>query len=232
MNQKAIAKVSFSVDRGTSAALVGPSGAGKSTTFMLILGFYKPQSGRILLDDVDISTIDLSVLRESIGLVSQEPVIFSASALDNIRYGNLDATNAEVIDAAIAANADKFIKELPDGYNSYLGERGIRLSGGQKQRIAIARALLKNPPILLLDEATSSLDSDSEKEIQNALGILLPGKTSIVIAHRLSTVTQADQILVFDRGIIIEQGTHKKLIISDGIYSRFAARQFFGDMDA
>ena len=232
MNQKAIAKVSFSVDRGTSAALVGPSGAGKSTTFMLILGFYKPQSGRILLDDVDISTIALSVLRESIGLVSQEPVIFSASALDNIRYGNLDATNAEVIDAAIAANADKFIKELPDGYNSYLGERGIRLSGGQKQRIAIARALLKNPPILLLDEATSSLDSDSEKEIQNALGILLPGKTSIVIAHRLSTVTQADQILVFDRGIIIEQGTHKKLIISDGTYSRFAARQFFGDMDA
>ena len=231
INHKALAQVSFSVDKGTSAALVGPSGAGKSTTFMLILGFYKPQSGRILLGDVDISTVDLGLLRESIGLVSQEPVIFSASALDNIRYGNLDATKAEVIDAAIAASADKFIKELPDGYNSYLGERGIRLSGGQKQRIAIARALLKNPPILLLDEATSSLDSNSEKEIQEALGILLPGKTSIVIAHRLSTVTNANQILVFDNGKIIEQGTHKKLMDSNGIYSRFATQQFFGDMN-
>jgi ATP-binding cassette subfamily B protein len=178
------------------------------------------------------STMDLGELRESIGLVSQEPVIFSASALENIRYGKLDATDAEVIDAAIAANADKFIKGLPDGYNSYLGERGIRLSGGQKQRMAIARAILKNPPILLLDEATSSLDSDSEKEIQNALGILLPGKTSIVIAHRLSTVTKADQILVFDQGKIVEQGNHQKLMVSDGIYSRFASRQFFDSSDA
>jgi ATP-binding cassette subfamily B protein len=232
MNETALSKISFSVEKGTSVALVGPSGAGKSTTFALILAFYAPQRGRILFDQSEISSFNLSVLRESIGLVSQEPVIFSASALENIRYGKLDATDSEVIDAAIAANADKFVRELPNGYNSYLGERGIRLSGGQRQRIAIARALLKNPPILLLDEATSSLDSDSEKEIQDALGILLPGKTSIVIAHRLSTVTNADQILVFDQGKVVEKGNHQKLITSKGIYSRFAARQFFGRTDA
>ena len=232
MNEKALSKISFSVKTGSSVALVGPSGAGKSTIFALILGFYTPQSGEILFDQNEISTFNLGDLRKSIGLVSQEPVIFSASALENIRYGRLDASDSEVIDAAIAANADQFIKKLPHGYQSYLGERGIRLSGGQRQRIAIARALLKNPPILLFDEATSSLDSDSEKEIQNALKILLPGKTSIVIAHRLSTVTNADQILVFDQGKIVEKGNHHTLIANNGIYSRFANSQFFGDFDA
>ncbi len=232
VNNPALSKISFSVDKGSCVALVGPSGAGKSTTFSLILGFYAPQNGRILIDEFEISKLDLSHLRKSIGLVSQEPVIFSSSALENIRYGDLDASNAEVVDAAIAANADKFIRELPNGYDSFLGERGIRLSGGQRQKIAIARALLKNPPILLLDEATSSLDSDSEREIQNALGVLMPGKTSIVIAHRLSTVTKADQILVFDQGRIIERGNHQELILKDGIYSRFASRQFFGGLNA
>ena len=232
LKENALSNISFCIEKGSSTALVGPSGAGKSTTFSLILGFYTQQKGKIWLDESEISTLNLSTLRESIGLVSQEPVIFSASAMENIRYGKLDATDSEVKDAAIAANADKFIQKLPDGYSSYLGERGVRLSGGQKQRIAIARALLKNPPILLLDEATSSLDSDSEIEIQKALGILLPGKTSIVIAHRLSTVTKADQILVFDQGKIVEKGNHQKLMTNNGIYSRFADRQFFGGLDA
>ena len=212
----------------TSTALVGPSGSGKSTTFSLILGFCLPREGKILIDGSNILSFDLNFLRQSIGLVSQEPVIFSANAMDNIRYGDLKASDSAVIDAAKAANAHQFISNLPNGYHTFLGERGVRLSGGQRQRIAIARALLKNPPILLLDEATSSLDSESEKEIQNALSRLLPGKTSIVIAHRLSTVTKADQILVFNQGKIIEEGTHKVLSSGNGLYSRFASRQFFG----
>ena len=165
------------------------------------------------------------------GLVSQEPVVFSANAMENIRYGNLEASDAEVKDAAIAANADKFISKLPEGYKTFLGERGVRLSGGQRQRIAIARALLKNPPLLLLDEATSSLDSESEKEIQRALDILLPGKTSIVIAHRLSTVTSANKILVFDNGIIVEKGTHIELVKKKGLYTQLASNQFFGNQN-
>ncbi|OUW05043.1 MAG: ABC transporter [Betaproteobacteria bacterium TMED156] len=227
-NQDALSNITFSIKKGTSTALVGPSGSGKSTTFSLILGFCLPREGKILIDGSNILSFDLNFLRQSIGLVSQEPVIFSANAMDNIRYGDLKASDSAVIDAAKAANAHQFISNLPNGYHTFLGERGVRLSGGQRQRIAIARALLKNPPILLLDEATSSLDSESEKEIQNALSRLLPGKTSIVIAHRLSTVTKADQILVFNQGKIIEEGTHKVLSSGNGLYSRFASRQFFG----
>ena len=230
-NEKAISDISFVVKKGLSTALVGPSGAGKSTIFKLILGFYSPQFGKIFFDETQIDNLDLKVLRESVGLVSQEPVVFSANAMENIRYGNLEASDAEVKDAAIAASADKFISKLPEGYETFLGERGVRLSGGQRQRIAIARALLKNPPLLLLDEATSSLDSESEREIQRALDILLPGKTSIVIAHRLSTVTSANKILVFDNGIIVEKGTHIELVKKKGLYTQLASNQFFGNQN-
>ncbi len=222
----AMQQVSFVVPQGARYALVGTSGAGKSTLFSLLLRFYEPRSGQIEIFGRDASEWPVSDLRNSIGIVSQEPVIFATSALENIRYGRLDASDDEVIAAAQTAHAHGFISALPLGYGSFLGERGVRLSGGQKQRISIARAILKNPPILLLDEATSALDAESEREVQMALDGVLPGRTSLTIAHRLSTVMRADHIIVLEDGAVIEQGTHEALLSQGGLYARLAKLQF------
>jgi len=211
---------------GETVALVGSSGAGKSTVFQLLLRYYDPQGGRIELDGVDLAAFRLADLRSRIGLVPQDAVIFSASALENIRYGRPDASADEVHAAARAAFADEFLRALPEGYDTFLGERGVRLSGGQRQRIAIARAMLKNPPLLLLDEATSALDAESERMVQAALESAMQGRTTIVIAHRLATVQRADRIVVLDHGAIVEQGTHAALVTQGGIYARLAALQF------
>ena len=222
----AIDGISLEIPVGARVALVGPSGAGKTTIFGLLLRFYEPSSGAIKIFGRDIRDWPTDALRGQIGLVPQEPVIFAASALDNIRYGRLDATEEEVIAAAKTAHAHDFISALPQGYNSFLGERGVRLSGGQKQRISIARAILKNPPILLLDEATSSLDAESEQEVQRALDEVLPGRTSLTIAHRLATVLRADLIVVMENGTVVEQGTHQELLNKGGLYARLAKLQF------
>ena len=217
---------SLEINSGETVALVGPSGAGKSTVFQLLLRFYDPQVGRVIFDGVDIKTVELSELRKRIAIVPQNTVLFAESALENIRLGRPDATDAEVIDAAKMAIADEFICRLPEGYNSFLGEKGVRLSGGQQQRIAIARAILKNPPILLLDEATSSLDAESEKLVQEALGHLMQDRTTVVIAHRLSTVKKAHRIIVISEGKVVDQGNHDYLISNDGVYARLAKLQF------
>jgi len=222
----AVNQLSLAVPQGSRYALVGPSGAGKSTLFALLLRFYEPAAGVIRLFGEDIRQWPLAELRKSIGIVPQEAVIFAASAMDNIRYGRLEASDDEVIAAAKAAHAHQFISELPEGYQSFLGERGVRLSGGQKQRISIARAILKNPPILLLDEATSALDAESEREVQGALEALLPGRTSLIIAHRLATVLRADQIVVLEDGRIVGQGRHEDLMKEAGLYARLAELQF------
>jgi ATP-binding cassette subfamily B protein len=218
--------VSFVVPQGARYALVGTSGAGKSTLFSMLLRFYEPKSGQIEIFGRNVSEWSVSDLRHRIGIVPQEPVIFAASALENIRYGRLDASDQEVIAAAKTAHAHGFISALPEGYSSFLGERGVRLSGGQKQRISIARAILKNPPILLLDEATSALDAESEREVQMALDTVLPGRTSLTIAHRLSTVMRADHIIVLEDGMVVEQGKHETLITQGGLYARLAKLQF------
>lgn len=214
------------VATGETVAIVGPSGAGKTTLFQLLLRLYEPQQGTILLDGVDIRALDLHTLRGAIGIVPQDTVIFSANAMENIRYGKPDAKDEEVIAAAKRAAAHEFIERLPEGYASFLGERGVRLSGGQRQRIAIARALLKNPPLLLLDEATSALDAESERLVQSALEEAMVGRTTLVIAHRLATVQRADRIIVLEHGRVVEMGNHASLIAQGGLYASLAALQF------
>jgi len=222
----ALGHLSLSIAPGETVAVVGPSGAGKTTLFQLFLRFYDPQSGTIRLDGVDIRQLDLHVLRDAIGIVPQDTVIFSADAMENIRYGRAGASDEEVIAAARMAAAHEFIERLPQGYKSFLGERGVRLSGGQRQRIAIARALLKNPPLLLLDEATSALDAESERLVQSALEAAMVGRTTVIIAHRLATVQRADRIIVMEDGKIVETGTHRSLVALGGIYANLAALQF------
>ena len=222
----ALDHVTLDVKPGETIAVVGPSGAGKTTLFQMLLRFYDPQSGAIRLDGTDIRLLDLHTLRGAIGIVPQDTVIFSADAMENIRYGRADATDQEVIQAARLAAAHEFIERLPHGYKSFLGERGVRLSGGQRQRIAIARALLKNPPLLLLDEATSALDAESERLVQGALEAAMVGRTTIIIAHRLATVQRADRIIVMEDGKIVETGTHQSLVALGGIYANLAALQF------
>ncbi|HJV69605.1 ABC transporter transmembrane domain-containing protein [Ideonella sp.] len=222
----ALADIALQVQPGETVALVGPSGAGKTTVFQLLLRFYDAEAGRVLVDGVDVREASLAALRERIGIVPQDSVIFSASAMDNIRYGRPDASDAEVIAAAKAAFAHEFIMALPGGYDSFLGERGVRLSGGQRQRISIARAILKNPPLLLLDEATSALDAESERMVQAALEAAMVDRTTLVIAHRLATVQRADRIVVLEAGRIVDQGTHTELVGRGGLYARLAAMQF------
>lgn len=224
--QSALANFSLHVKAGQKLAIVGPSGAGKTTVFQLLLRFYDPREGAILLDGLPIDQLDPAVMRQHMGLVSQEPTIFSATAMENIRYGLPSARDEEVIEAAKAAFADDFITALPRGYNTCLGEKGVRLSGGQRQRLAIARAILRNPRILLLDEATSALDAESERAVQQALDSLVENRTTLIIAHRLATVKKADQIVVIDQGGIAEVGTHEELINREGLYARLARLQF------
>jgi ATP-binding cassette, subfamily B, bacterial MsbA len=218
--------LSADIEAGEIVALVGPSGAGKTTIVNLVPRFFEPQSGRITLDGVDLGRIRLQSLRAAIGIVPQEPLLFSGTIGDNIRYGKLDATQAEIEMAAREAHADEFIVQLPRGYDTTVGERGIRLSGGQRQRISIARAILRDPQILILDEATSSLDSHSERLIEEALDQLLTGRTTLIIAHRLSTIRRAHKIFYIDGGSIIEVGTHQDLLARGGRYAALHAAQF------
>ena len=222
----ALNQLSGRIQPGQTVAVVGPSGAGKTTVFDLLMRFHDPQSGRIVLDGVPIDQMNLHDLRERMAIVPQEPVIFSGTVIENIRYGRPDASLEEVHAAAEAAYAQEFIRELPEGFDTYLGDRGVRLSGGQRQRIAIARAILKNPPLLLLDEATSALDAQSEKMVQAALDKAMVGRTTLVIAHRLATVQRADVIWVLERGRLMEQGTHAELQAKGGLYASLAALQF------
>ncbi len=224
--QQALQNFSLDVKPGQTVAIVGPSGAGKSTVFQLLLRYYDPQSGSIALDGVETRSQALDALRQRVGIVPQDAVIFSSTAMENIRYGKPDASDAEVKAAAHAAFAHEFIEALPEGYDTFLGERGVRLSGGQRQRIAIARAMLKNPPLLLLDEATSALDAESERMVQAALESAMRDRTTLVIAHRLATVQKADLIVVLDHGLLVEQGTHAELVARGGVYAGLAALQF------
>ncbi len=226
---KALHDLSLAVAPGETVAVVGPSGAGKSTLFQLALRFYDPQAGRVLLDGVDVRDADPAAVRARIALVPQETVIFAASAFDNLRYGRWDASREEIENAARAANAHDFLRAMPDGYDTFLGEGGARLSGGQRQRIAIARALLRDAPLLLLDEATSALDAESEAAVQDALERLMQTRTTVVIAHRLATVRAADRIVVMDGGRIVEQGRHSQLAAQGGLYARLARLQFQGE---
>jgi ATP-binding cassette subfamily B protein len=221
----ALRGLALSIPAGRTVALVGPSGAGKSTVLQLLLRFYDRDAGVLRIDGLEIERWPLEALRDRIALVPQDAVIFSADAFENIRYGRPEASEAQVVAAAVAAQADGFLRQLPEGYRTFLGERGVRLSGGQRQRIAIARAILKDAPLLLLDEATSALDTESERLVQQALETAMRGRTTIVVAHRLSTVQRADLIVVMDQGRIVEQGTHAELLSRGGLYARLAGLQ-------
>jgi len=228
----ALRSLSLRVSSGERVALVGPSGAGKTTVFQLLLRFYDPQAGSVLIDGVDVRRADPREVRSRIAVVPQEPVIFAASARENVRYGRLDASNAEVAAACEAAYATEFLTKLPQGLDTELGERGVKLSGGQRQRLAIARAVLSQRPILLLDEATSALDAESERMVQLALGRLMAGRTTLIIAHRLATVVKAQRIVVLDGGVPIAEGTHASLVREDPLYRRLAALQFGVEAEA
>jgi ATP-binding cassette subfamily B protein len=224
--QAALKDLSLTISAGKSLALVGPSGAGKSTVFELLLRFYDPQQGAILLNGTDIRELSLKGLRQNVALVPQQPALFTGDVRYNIAYGKLDATDDEIVAAAKAAYAHDFISTLPEGYQSHLGDQGVRLSGGQRQRIAIARAILNDPNILLLDEATSALDTESEHQVQLALQELMQNRTTVIIAHRLSTILHADSIAVLDQGKVIATGTHESLLLSCPLYARLAKLQF------
>ncbi|MGB0382620.1 MAG: ABC transporter ATP-binding protein, partial [Alphaproteobacteria bacterium] len=221
--------LNVSIPDGQTVAIVGPSGAGKTTFFQLLQRFYDVNEGGIFLNNLDVRSLELAHLRSQFALVPQDSVIFSGSLYDNILFGRPDATEQEVMAAAKAAHVDEFVGRLTHGYDTELGERGVKLSGGQRQRVAIARALLRDAPILLLDEATSSLDAASEVAVQQALEHLMHGRTTLVIAHRLATVRDADHILVLDQGQLVEQGSHEQLVAADGIYARLAELQFRQD---
>ena len=227
-NTAALDTFTLSIPRGKVVALVGPSGAGKSSVFGLLQRFYDPQEGSISFGGCDIRELELTSLRSQIGVVEQQPDLFTGDVMYNIRYGKSDASDDDIVQAAKAAHADEFIRGLPDGYKSDLGEQGVRLSGGQRQRIAIARALLKNPKILLLDEATSALDAESERKVQLALERLMDGRTTVIIAHRLSTILHADLIVVMDAGKKVAEGSHEELLKSSSLYARLAKLQFSG----
>ena len=222
----ALKDVNLTIAPGETVALVGPSGAGKTTIIQLILRFWDPETGRVTIDGHDLRSLARSDFRLALALVPQDPVIFAASARENIRFGRPDATDAEVEEAAKAAHAHDFLSALPQGLDTYVGERGIMLSGGQKQRIAIARAILRDAPILLLDEATSALDAASEREVQAAVDRLRATRTTLIVAHRLATVKKADRIVVFDEGRIVAQGTHESLVAEGGLYAELARLQF------
>ncbi len=227
-DQPALRGFSLHVAAGETVALVGPSGAGKSTVLQLLLRFHDPQLGAVRLDGVALQDASIDAVRSRIGLVPQATTLFATSALENIRYGRPDADEEQVGEAARAAQADAFLRALPQGYGTELGERGVRLSGGQRQRISIARALLRDPPLLLLDEATSALDAQSERALQEALERARRGRTTLVIAHRLATVQRADRIVVMDQGRVVDSGTHAELMARDGLYAGLVALQFLG----
>jgi subfamily B ATP-binding cassette protein MsbA len=225
-------EVTLSVAPGEIVAVVGPSGAGKTTLVSLLPRFWDVPDGRILLDGIDVRTLALADLRGAVGMVPQEPALFSGTVAENIAYARPDASRAEVEEAAKAAHAHEFVQLLPEGYDTLVGERGVKLSGGQRQRIAIARAVLKDPAVLILDEATSSLDNESERLIEDALGRLLIGRTTLIIAHRLSTVQRADRLVVLDGGRIVEEGKHGELLALNGLYARLYQHQFRNDVPA